>query len=365
MKNQKHTCSPIASGAGARTRLARGLIRLALFIVLSAVALTTGEASAQTLTTLHSFTGSNGDGKDPLAGLIADASGNLYGTTFKGGGSRNCYDGCGTVFKLTPTGTETVLYSFTSSGDGANPDAGLIADASGNLYGTTHNGGSPNCPYRCSTVFKVTPAGTETVVYSFTGSFDGSGPRGGLIADASGNLYGTTYQGGKYGFGTVFKVTPSGSETVLYSFSDGSDGGEPYAGLIADASGNLYGTSQGTDAHGVVFKVTVTGAGNILAPFAIMPKPPTETVYRGVLSGFTLTLKSLPGFKGKVTLSCSGGPAGSRCADLPQTVYLNGTASAVSGIVFPKNSAPGSYTITLTGTSGSQTAKATATFFVK
>src|SRR3989442_831738 len=129
-----------------------------LFILLSAAALATTEASAQTLTTLYSSGGS--DGADPNAGLIADASGNLYGTTNSGGAN-----GYGTVFKVTPTGTETVLYSFTGGSDGTYPLAGLIADASGNLYGTTYFGGA-NC---YAAVLNAPPAGTNGMPYSSTG----------------------------------------------------------------------------------------------------------------------------------------------------------------------------------------------------
>jgi uncharacterized repeat protein (TIGR03803 family) len=198
---------------------------------------------------LYSFNYS--DGAIPYAGLIADASGNLYGTTESGGASSN-----GTVFQVTPTGSETVLYSFTGT-DGAIPLAGLIADASGNLYGTTSSGGANGG----GTVFKLTPTQsgpwTENVLYSFNYS-DGAIPYAGLIADASGNLYGTTESGGASNNGTVFQVTPTGSETVLYSFSS-SDGADPDAGLIADASGNLYGTTifGGANDLGTVFKLAL------------------------------------------------------------------------------------------------------------
>ena len=236
-----------------------------------------------TETVLHSFTG-GGDGAVPIAGLIADAAGNLYGTTFTGGGSGCGGSGCGTVFKLTRSGTESVLHSFTGSfGDGAGPDAGLIADAAGNLYGTTEfGGGSIGCRSTigngCGTVFKLTPSGTETVLYSFTGGGDGAEPFAGLIADAAGNFYGTTSQGGASNDGTVFKLTPSGTETVLHSFTDGSDGGFPLAGLITDAAGNLYGTTSqggggsgcGDSGCGTVFEI----AGSGFAVFAGTPGTP-------------------------------------------------------------------------------------------
>ncbi|MGB8898208.1 MAG: choice-of-anchor tandem repeat GloVer-containing protein [Methylocella sp.] len=205
-----------------------------------------GASAAPTETVLHSFTGGVGDGILPFAGLIADRAGNLYGTTYEGGGSGCNGPGCGVVFKLSPGGIETVLHSF-AGGDGALPEAGLIADASGNLHGTASGGGGPDR----GVVFKLAPNGTETVLYSFCSlpsCSDGAGPSAGLIADSSGNLYGTTYGGGSEciygpGCGVVFKLSPGGTETVLHSFA-GGDGALPEAGLIADASGNLYGTTK-------------------------------------------------------------------------------------------------------------------------
>jgi uncharacterized repeat protein (TIGR03803 family) len=158
------------------------------------------------------------------------------------------------VFELT-SGTETLLHSF-SGPDGSQPEAGLVADAAGNLYGTTVGGGAVAgpCPsgfsLGCGTVFKVTSAGAESVLYSFTGGSDGANPYAGLIADAAGNLYGTTVNGGTgpcnlgAGCGTVFKVAPTGAKTVLHNFAGyPSDGESPSAGLIADVAGNLYGTT--------------------------------------------------------------------------------------------------------------------------
>jgi uncharacterized repeat protein (TIGR03803 family) len=237
-----------------------------IFMLLGVAAGVPTDASAQTLTTLYSFAGRPSDGALPEASLIADAAGNLYGTTF-GGGSGNGY---GTIFKLTPTGTESVLHTFTG-GDGAWPGAALIADAAGNLYGTTTGGG-----LNFGTVFKLTlnADGTYThgVLHTFTGyPSDGAVPRG-LIADAAGNLYGMTTAGGgsacfDYGCGTVFKLTPNldgtYSESVLYNFTGSSDGLYPFGDLIADAAGNLYGTTaygggSGCDGYGcgTVFELT-------------------------------------------------------------------------------------------------------------
>ena len=222
-------------------------------------------------TVLYSFTYT--DGAYPVAALIADRAGNLYSTTSSGGAS-----GDGTVFKLTPGGTETVLYSFTGIPDGVYPEAGLIADRAGNLYGTTNQGGASNK----GTVFKLTPSETETVLHSFAGA-DGALPVAALIADRAGNLYGTTYYGGASGDGTVFKLTPGGTETVLHSFTGIPDGVYPEAGLIADRADNLYGTTSfgGASGYGTVFKVTpsatkstfIPGSGSSLT--VTMPLSPT------------------------------------------------------------------------------------------
>jgi uncharacterized repeat protein (TIGR03803 family) len=220
-----------------------------------------------TETIIYSFHG-DGDGFSPNGGLIFDNSGNLYGTTSAGGLNIDCgvddgY-GCGTAFELSPNGsggwTETVLYSFASTAsDGANPAAGLILDQSGDLYGTTSEGGEGACGNvdRCGTVFKLSPNGsggwTETTLYAFLGGIDGASPAAGLIFDKTGNLYGTTADGGAagcnsgYGCGTVFELTPNGSggwtKATLYSFQGASDGAYPFSGVIFDQTGHLYGTT--------------------------------------------------------------------------------------------------------------------------
>ncbi|HEY3778880.1 MAG TPA: choice-of-anchor tandem repeat GloVer-containing protein [Rhizomicrobium sp.] len=238
-----------------------------------------------TETVLYSFTGES-DGAGPDAGLIRDKGGNLYGTTYQTNG-HYCEFGVdcgGTVFRIAPDGTETVLHSFTGekNGDGADPEAGLIQDEEGNLYGTTTKGGGTGCkgeyePNGCGTVFKIAPDGTETVLYAFHGRKhgDGSYPESGLIEDKAGNLYGTTGNGGTHGKGTVFKLAPNGTETVLYSFAGGHDGAHPDAGLIQDQAGNLYGTTQGgggTGYHpqrgcGTVFMLGPDGTETVLYAF--------------------------------------------------------------------------------------------------
>jgi len=215
------------------------------------------------LTVLYTFQGKyHGDGANPAAGLITDKAGNFYGTTFEGG-----TDNDGTVFELTPSGTETVLHSFTGGSDGSNPLAGLIMDKKGNLYGTTTEGGPDG--YSGGTVFEVTPSGIKTVLYTFTGGSDGGNPIGGLLADGVGNLYGTASTGGSDGNGTVYRIAPGGSETTLHTFTGGSDGGSPRAALIADAAGNLYGTTYagGSSGYGVVFEITPNGTETVLHSF--------------------------------------------------------------------------------------------------
>jgi uncharacterized repeat protein (TIGR03803 family) len=150
------------------------------------------------------------------------------------------------VFKINLAGQETVLYSFLGGTDGSFPSAGLVRDSAGMLYGTTQiGGGSSGCPSGCGTVFKIDAAGKESVLYSFTGGSDGGYPVAGVIGDAAGNLYGTTIHGGDiFGDGTVFKLDNSGKETVLHTF-DGADGFSPYGGLVRDKKGRFYGTTLG------------------------------------------------------------------------------------------------------------------------
>ncbi len=171
--------------------------------------------------------------------------------------------GCGVVFKLDGTNTEAVLHAFTGLADGAHPSVVLVRDKDGNLYGSTLDGGQVNCSAGCGVVFKLDGTNTETVLHTFTGGVDGATPSGSLVRDNEGNLYGTTFGGGIQncggGCGVVFKVDPAGVETPLHIFTGfGADGAIPYGGLIQDKSGNLYGTASNGGAFGVgtVFKVT-------------------------------------------------------------------------------------------------------------
>jgi len=214
---------------------------------------------------LHSFTGSPTDGASPYAGLILDSAGNLYGTTTSGGASN-----FGTVFKVDAAGKETVLYSFLGYPDGANPFGGLARDRSGNLYGTTFYGGSyERCGgFGCGTVFKLDATGSEKVLHSFT-SYDGNWPYAGLVLDTSGFLYGTAQEGGAHSSGTVFKLNTSGKFTLLFSFTGGADGGRPFAGVVLDDAGNLYGTTSrgGTTDSGVVFELSTDRKETVLHSF--------------------------------------------------------------------------------------------------
>ncbi len=243
---------------------------------------------------LYSFTGPPGDGVRPDAViLVRDKVGNFYGTTSAGGAYNE-----GTVFKVSPSGIESVLYNFpavaadNTNVGGATPFSGLVMDSSGNLYGTTVNGG----PSAAGTAFELTPSGTEIVLHNFSGpasggsNADGAEPFAPLTMDKAGNLYGTTELGGAYGLGTVFKLTPSGGYSILHNFSGSSgspsDGTEPYAGpLVMDKSGNLYGTTAfgGTSNVGTVFEISASGAESLLYSFTGLVNGDGEVPYSGLL----------------------------------------------------------------------------------
>lgn len=225
----------------------------------------------RTVSIVHAFGCGPDDGGGPWSALTLDDDGNLYGATAFGGSSSACNgQGCGTVFKITPGGTETVLHSFQDNGiDGIQPDTALVRDASGNLYGAALLGGA----HGRGTVFKIAPDGTETVIHAFAGEESGdTGSPNSLIVDRDGNLYGTTAPWDRADCsqlcGAVFKITPDGTESVLHAFTGGADGAQPY-GLMVDPRGNLYGTTTvGGVGFGTVFTIAADGNFHVMYSFA-------------------------------------------------------------------------------------------------
>ncbi len=238
-------------------------------------------AQAQTGHVLHDFTGSPNDGSSPWGLIAVDQAGNVYGSTaFGGHGGNGCDGGCGMVFRAQRRNGNyvyTPLYLFRSGTDGAQPLAGVTLGPDGALYGTTTIGGGTGCGgIGCGTVFKLTPPPTfcrmvlcswdETVIYSYTG---GDGPAnffGGVVVDSGGNIYGSSFSGGSFGSGTVYKLSPGSGNytaTVLYSFTGADDGGEPMGDITMDAAGDIYGTAAfgGAQGGGTVFKLVHNAGG--------------------------------------------------------------------------------------------------------
>jgi uncharacterized repeat protein (TIGR03803 family) len=228
-------------------------------------------------TVLHTFNGGPADGSG-VSGILLKNSGEIYGTTVGGG-----KDGYGTIFKLAPDGTETLLHSFAApvhhysiAPKGIWPLSGVIAGGDGNFYGTAWHGGINNhCGEGgCGLVFRITPGGKYDVVYVFQGTDDGCAPVAGLAQDRAGNLYGTANGCGAFGSGTVYKIDPAGTETVLHAFSGGADGNSPQAAPILDDAGNLYGGTtfggtgcNGDNGCGIIYKVAPDGTETILYSF--------------------------------------------------------------------------------------------------
>jgi uncharacterized repeat protein (TIGR03803 family) len=243
-------------------------MRSALFTTVAATALICASGAAPAFaakikeTAAYSFAGGN-DGGFPQGGLVADAKGKMYGVTTSDGSGHN-----GVIFevgKKSGAWVETPLYTFTGGSDGGVPQAGLTIDSSGNLYGTTYQGGSGS-----GVVFELSPGKKKTwnysVLWTFTGGNDGGEPSGRLTLDAKGNLYGTTTEGGTGVVGTVFELSPNGkswAETVLYNFTGNNDGGEPMGNVLLGSDGNIYGTTAGygQDNYGVVYKLTPSNGG--------------------------------------------------------------------------------------------------------
>jgi len=279
-------------------------------------------------TVLYSFQGgSNNNPKVPSSGLVMDKAGNLYGATLSGGDSAcdaHHAPYCGTVYKVAPNGQLTILYKFKGKTDGAAPSGSLIRDKAGNLYGVTEFGGDLSCTIGgehrgCGVVFKLDPAGKETVLFKFTGGSDGAFPTAGsgLVEDAEGNLYGVAGEGGEfdnacdagngmnYGCGTIFKVSQAGKFTLLHEFkNDGSEGVAPNGGLVRDSAGNLYGTTQEATLNGnlggTIFKVNPAGKLTVLYNF--------DTLSNGAGPAAGLVRDSEGNLYGTTVIAASGEP---------------------------------------------------------
>jgi uncharacterized repeat protein (TIGR03803 family) len=313
--------------------------------VVSVSAISQTAAQQYTLTTLASFGGSNvADGIDPRGGLISDASGNFYGTTGGGGSSDS-----GTVFELAAgSGTITTLASFNGTNGAILLPGGLTADSGGNLYGTTALGGTNHN----GTVFELAAgSGTITTIALFGGT-NGANPDGGLVADASGNLFGTTSSGGAFGHGTVFELTAgSHALTTLASFN-GANGAVPIGNLIADSTGNLYGATSGggTSGLGTVFELpagsgTITTLASFLRAKPGVPGPGSPSAglvadASGNLFGMTSTgganslgtvFELAAGSGTIITLASFGGANGSGGSGSPLTVDASGNLFGTAG----------------------------------
>ena len=249
--------------------LARGTHRWAAagWFVFGMAMVALGQAPTEIV--LHNFPVGAPLGSGPEAGLIADPAGNLYGTATFGGAGRQ-----GTIFKIDTSGQKTVLYNFAGGAFGSLPASGVVRDAAGNLYGTTPSGGNMACSGGCGVVYKLDAGGNYKVLYTFRGGADGGQPYAGVILDDAGNLYGTTQYGGLnncfgQACGVVYKVDPLGNETVLYSFTGQPDGEQPNTGVIRDAAGNLYGATStgGANFAGVVYKIDPSGNELLLYTF--------------------------------------------------------------------------------------------------
>jgi uncharacterized repeat protein (TIGR03803 family) len=249
-------------------------------------------------TNLYLFVGAPTDGASPGAGLVQGSDGNFYGTTSAGGPtSANCPDGCGTVFRISLSGSYTSLYAFVGSPNDADfPVAVLVQGSDGNFYGTTESGGTSNFESRVTnggTVFRISPGGSETVLYSFVGALiDGYSPEAGLVQGSDGNFYGTAFGGGTNNLGIVFRISPGGGYTNLYTFAGyPNDGSHPVAGLVQGSDGNFYGTTEdgGTNDSGTVFKFSV--------PLSPPPWPINQIT--GIQKSSTNIVLTIPSIEGE------------------------------------------------------------------
>jgi uncharacterized repeat protein (TIGR03803 family) len=252
-----------------RNRYSSLRVLLTVFTCFSAVGMS--GAQAPKFKVLHTFAGGS-DGVAPQGPLVPDTAGNVYGVTVEGGSDTECSGGCGTVFELVPSGTrwkEKILFNFTGApGNYVYPAGPLVVDAKGNLYGTTGQGGGQAC--NCGEVYELARSTnwTQSILYSFLGgAIDGAYPNFGLVADSAGNFFVETQQGGSDGYGTIVELTPgsggSWTETIIYEFTNGRDGVNPYGGLTLDAAGNIYGIASGGGVYsgGTVFKLSPVSGG--------------------------------------------------------------------------------------------------------
>jgi uncharacterized repeat protein (TIGR03803 family) len=286
--------------------------------------------TSNSLTNLHSFSGA--DGLSPEAPLIVDSAGNFYGTAIGGGSNCPPY-GCGTIFKLDTSNTLTTLHSFNGA-DGSSPEAALIEDSSGNFYGTT-----TGSPPTTGTVFKLDTSNTVTTLHAFTIP-EGYSPWGSLIMDFAGNFYGTTLRGGisssycTFGCGTVFKLDSSNTLTILYAFTGGEDGSSPYASLIMDSSGNLYGTTSsgsGRSAGGAIFEIAVNACPSVSVAPTMLASGQINSLYSQSVSA--------SGGSGPYIYSVTAG-------SMPTGLFLNSLTGLISGTPV----AAGSSTFTISAT---------------
>jgi len=314
-------------------------------------------------TTIHSFfAGGGADGAEPFAGLLQAGDGYLYGTTYLGGTG-----GQGIVFKISTDGSVyNVLYNFTGvNGDGANPRAGLIQGRDEYLYGTTLAGGTGSCYQGCGIVFKMDTSGNLAFEYSLNGSSDGANPFAGLVQASDGNFYGTANGGGNGGDGTIFKVDSSGAFSVFYTFNITNDGGQPYAGLIQGSSGDLYGVTPGggSNSKGTIFSIDLSGNFTVIQAFGTTSPPycsgaagtlfetPGNSLYGttqigganndGCVFQFALGSHKPPkvtGIKNTITaddltvtnnMACPSGTSGSSCFSIQQNFYISTTNSNI------------------------------------
>jgi uncharacterized repeat protein (TIGR03803 family) len=281
---------------------------LALFLFCSLAAIAT---PAQTFTTLADFDGTNGGGPGYMA-LIQGTDGNLYGTTHNGGPNPDCYiDGCGTIFRISSEGTLTTVYDFCPENpcaDGTRPLAGLVQATNGSFYGTAYAGGAN----LLGTVYRITSGGTLTTLQSFFGITDGSYPEAGLVQAINGDFYGTTFEGGASGDGTVYKITADGTLTTLHNFDGLGDGGYPTSGLVQATNGDLYGTTNdggnGIESEGTVYKITLGGTLTTLYSFCSQPNcADGANPFAGLIQATDGNFYGITSGGGGTSNKCSGG----------------------------------------------------------